>query len=168
MACPPESKITMPAIKARKQVDGSLRYTAVVRIRRQGKVLHQEAKTFAHRSAAERWGKHREVALEDPSALVRAQQPSTKLSKLIRWYIDSFQHISKWQRSKHYWSTRYVTPLGATSSQRAVAFCAAACSSMISNSHGGTVTFIDAGIVVLVSRSVPGPYAYVNVCGSPE
>jgi hypothetical protein len=51
----------MPAIKARKQADGSVRYTAVVRIRRQGKVLHQEAKTFAHRSAAERWGKHREV-----------------------------------------------------------------------------------------------------------
>jgi hypothetical protein len=45
-------------------------------------------------------GKHREVTLEDPSNLVRAQQPSTKLSTLIRWYIDSFQHISKWQRSK--------------------------------------------------------------------
>lgn len=26
--------------------------------------------------------------------------PSTKLAKLIRWYIDSFEHISKWQRSK--------------------------------------------------------------------
>jgi len=90
----------MPAIKARKQANGTIRYTAVVRIRRQGKVLHQEAKTFAHRSAAERWGKHREVALEDPAALARAQQPSTKLSTLIRWYIDSFEKISKWQRSK--------------------------------------------------------------------
>lgn len=90
----------MPAIKARKQANGSIRYTAIVRIRRQGKVLHQEAKTFAHRSAAERWSKHREVALEDPAALARAQQPATKLSTLIRWYIDSFQHISKWQRSK--------------------------------------------------------------------
>ncbi|MGH8236262.1 MAG: site-specific integrase, partial [Steroidobacteraceae bacterium] len=60
----------MPAIKARKQADGSTRYTVVVRIRQQGKVLHQEAKTFAFRSAAERWGKQREVALEDPAALV--------------------------------------------------------------------------------------------------
>jgi hypothetical protein len=33
----------MPAIKSRKQVDGSTRYTVVVRIRRQGKVLHREA-----------------------------------------------------------------------------------------------------------------------------
>nr|WP_298719887.1 site-specific integrase [uncultured Steroidobacter sp.] len=90
----------MPYIKLRKQADGSLRYTAIVRIRRNGKMLHQEAKTFTHRSAAERWGKHREVALENPTALARAQQPSTKLATLIRWYIDSFQHISKWQRSK--------------------------------------------------------------------
>lgn len=102
MACPPktQSEGTMPTIKARRQADGSLRYTAVVRIRRAGKVLHQEAKTFTHRSAAERWGKHREVSLETPSNLVRAQQPSTKLSKLIRWYIESFRHISKWQRTK--------------------------------------------------------------------
>lgn len=90
----------MPAIQARKQADGSTRYTAVVRIRRQGKVLHQEARTFAYRSAAERWGKQREVALEDPAALVRAQQTSTRLATLIRWYIDSFQQISKWERSK--------------------------------------------------------------------
>jgi hypothetical protein len=40
------------------------------------------------------------VALEDPTALIRAKQPSTKLAKLIRRYIDSFQHISKWERSK--------------------------------------------------------------------
>jgi hypothetical protein len=47
----------MPYSKLRKQADGSLRYTAIVRIRRNGKMLHQEAKTFTHRSAAERWGK---------------------------------------------------------------------------------------------------------------
>jgi hypothetical protein len=64
----------MPYIKLRKQADGTLRYTAIVRIRRNGKMLHQEAKTFTQRSAAERWGKHREVALENPTALSRAQQ----------------------------------------------------------------------------------------------
>ena len=90
----------MPYIKARKQADGSRRYTAIVRIRRNGKILHQEAQTFTHRSAAERWGKHREVTLENPANLKRAQQPSTKLRALIRWYIDSFRRISKWQRSK--------------------------------------------------------------------
>jgi len=38
------------------------------------------AKSFAYRSAAERWGKQREVALEDPAALVRAQPTSTRLA----------------------------------------------------------------------------------------
>jgi hypothetical protein len=33
--------------------------------------------------------------MEAPAALIRALQPSTKLAKLIRWYIDSFEHISK-------------------------------------------------------------------------
>jgi hypothetical protein len=84
----------MPHILARKQADGSTRYTAVLRIRRNGKVLYRKAKTSARRSAAERRGKHRDVALENPAALARAQPPSTKPSKLIRWYIDSFEKIS--------------------------------------------------------------------------
>jgi hypothetical protein len=68
----------MPAIKARKQADGSVRYTAVVRTRRQGKVLHQEAKTFAHRSAAERWAKHREVASRTRRSVAFASTPRAR------------------------------------------------------------------------------------------
>src|SRR5688572_26721664 len=90
----------MPASKARKQANGSIRYTAIVRIRRQGKVLHQEAKTFAHRSAAERWASIARLPWKTQLPWLAHRQPATKLSTLIRWYIDSFQHISKWQRSK--------------------------------------------------------------------
>lgn len=61
----------MPYIKVRKRSDGSTRYTAVVRLRNGKTIVHQEARTFAHRSAAVSWAKHREVALEDPSALTR-------------------------------------------------------------------------------------------------
>lgn len=35
----------MPTIKARKQVNGSTRYTAIVRIRRGTTVLHRESRT---------------------------------------------------------------------------------------------------------------------------
>ncbi|TLY76580.1 MAG: site-specific integrase, partial [Gammaproteobacteria bacterium] len=90
----------MSYIRMRKQADGSTRYTAVVRIRVGKAIVHQEAKTFAHRSAAQTWAKHREVTLEDPAALIRAQDGTPTLSELIRWYIDSFEQISKWQRSK--------------------------------------------------------------------
>jgi integrase len=90
----------MPTIKVRKQANGITRYTAIVRIRRGGAILHHESRTFAHRSAAVSWARHREVALEDPSALTRVQQGAPTLAELIRWYIDTFETISKWQRSK--------------------------------------------------------------------
>ena len=79
-------------------------------IRRQGKVLHQEARR-SHIAMLPRWAKQRGVALEDPSALVRPQQPSTKLARVIRWYIDSFQGISKWERSKQ-WQLLFLEPIG--------------------------------------------------------
>ena len=90
----------MATIRARKQADGTKRYCAIVRIRRKGIVLHQETKTFSHVSAAESWARRREVELESPAELARVQQVSHSLGSLIRWYMDTFQTISKWQRSK--------------------------------------------------------------------
>ncbi|MFI4869505.1 MAG: hypothetical protein ACHQDD_09160 [Steroidobacterales bacterium] len=40
------------------------------------------------------------MALEDPATLVREQQGAPTLAELIRWYIEAFETISKWQRSK--------------------------------------------------------------------
>lgn len=90
----------MAYIKSRTASNGSTRYTAVVRIRKGGKIAHQEAKTFTHRGAADRWAKSREVMLEDPVAFAREQHGAPSLRELIRWYIDDFSEISKWQRSK--------------------------------------------------------------------
>ena len=96
----PSKKATMPTIKARKQANGSTRYTAVVRLRRGTTVLHQVSRTFTHRTAALSWAKHREVALEDPAELTRKQLSTPTLAELIRWYIETFETISRWQRSK--------------------------------------------------------------------
>jgi integrase len=90
----------MPTIRARKQANGSTRYTAVVRLRRGTTVLHQESRTFTHRTAALSWAKHREIALEDPAELTRQRLSTPTLAELIRWYIDTFETISRWQRSK--------------------------------------------------------------------
>lgn len=90
----------MATIRARKQADGSTRYTAYVRIRRATAVLHTEARTFSHRAAALTWARHREIALENPSALTHVQHGAPTIAELIRWYIDTFETISKWQRSK--------------------------------------------------------------------
>jgi integrase len=90
----------MATIRARKQADGAIRYMAIVRLRKGKEVIHQETKTFSQRTAAEKWAKSREVALEDPAALVKAKQTERSLSSLIRWYIDNFSSVSKWQRTK--------------------------------------------------------------------
>ena len=63
----------MPTIRARKQADGTTRYTAIVRIRRGKTIVYQEYRTFALRTAAVSWAKHREVELDDPSAFAPGQ-----------------------------------------------------------------------------------------------
>lgn len=90
----------MATIPARRQATGLTRYTAIIRLRKGKAVIHSEAKTFAHRAAAVTWARHREVQLEDPAALVRAQDGIQSLARAIRWYIDTFEPISRWQRSK--------------------------------------------------------------------
>lgn len=77
-----------------------MRYTAEVRLRRGKVIVHSEGKTFMHRAAAEKWAKAREVALENPSELARSQFGEATLKSLIRWYIDDFRELSKWQRTK--------------------------------------------------------------------
>ena len=90
----------MATIRPRKQADGSTRYTAIVRIRRGKTIVYQEYKTFALRTTAVSWAKHREVALEQPGALKRADHGTHTIGELIRWYIENFKSVSKWQRSK--------------------------------------------------------------------
>jgi hypothetical protein len=90
----------MATIQARKQADGEVRYAAIVRLRKGKALIHQETKTFAQRTTAEKWAKSSEVAIEDPAALTKAQQGERSLTSLIRWYIDNFSTVSKWQRTK--------------------------------------------------------------------
>lgn len=89
----------MATIRARKRSDGTTRYTAIVRIRKGKAIVYQEYRTFALRTAAASWARHLEVELEDP-ATHRKQHASITLAELIRWYIETFETISKWQRSK--------------------------------------------------------------------
>jgi integrase len=91
----------MAAIISRARADGSTGYTARVRLREGQVVIHQETKTFSSKTAAKDWAKRREVELETPGVLAKAQQGDTSLASIIRWYIDSFETISNWQRSKH-------------------------------------------------------------------
>ncbi len=50
--------------------------------------------------AAASWAKHREVQLENQAVPGRRRHDPVTLAALIRWYIETFETISKWQRSK--------------------------------------------------------------------
>jgi len=91
----------MATIRARPRADGSIGYSAIVRVFKKKKLIHQEQETFSRRSAAEKWAKEREVALEDPAALLRAKASgSLTLGELIQWYLDTFRSVSRWGRTK--------------------------------------------------------------------
>lgn len=90
----------MATIRARRRKDGSTGYTATVRLKRHGRIVHQESQTFSRRTAAVDWGKRREVELEDPSALQQAKAGDTSLGEQIAWYVREFGGEGQWERSK--------------------------------------------------------------------
>lgn len=77
----------MGTITPRKRKDGSTGYTAQVRIKRGGKVVHTEAETFERRAAAAAWLKKRETALAEPGGLDAAKRPSATLAQVIDQYV---------------------------------------------------------------------------------
>ncbi|SHK32594.1 site-specific integrase [Paraburkholderia terricola] len=77
----------MGTITPRENKDGSTSYKAQVRVRKGGKVLHQETKTFERRQAAQIWIKQREAALSHADGLKAALQENPPVKEMIKRYI---------------------------------------------------------------------------------
>jgi hypothetical protein len=89
----------MATIVTRKGATGPS-FQARLRLTRNGELIHKESRTFATKGAAKEWAKAREVQLAAPEALRVANAGAINLATLIRWYMDTFESISPWQRSK--------------------------------------------------------------------
>lgn len=74
----------MGTILARKRQDGSTGYTALIRIKKAGKVIHSETETFDREAAAKAWTKKRETELAKPGALNQVEDPT--LAEVITKY----------------------------------------------------------------------------------
>jgi integrase len=61
-------------------------YTAQIRIKRSGKVIHSESKTFERKAHAQKWMTAREAELQKPGALTTGPDPS--LASVIKKYLD--------------------------------------------------------------------------------
>lgn len=65
----------MGSILSRKRKDGTTGYTAMIRIKRNGKIVHKETETFDRDQAAKAWIKKRETELAQPGALEKPKDP---------------------------------------------------------------------------------------------
>lgn len=74
----------MGTITARKRNDNTVGYTAQIRLKKGGKVIHTESQTFDREQAAKAWLKKRETELAQPGALDKPDDPT--LSEVINTY----------------------------------------------------------------------------------
>ena len=76
----------MGSIIGRTRNDDSKAYTAQIVIKKDGKILHREAKTFDRRQAANAWMVKREAELKKPGGLDRKEDPT--LAAVIDRFIS--------------------------------------------------------------------------------
>ncbi len=88
----------MGTIVARKRKDGTTAHLAQLLIKRDGAVVHREARTFDRRQAAYAWLEKREKEFAKPGALERLKAPDPTLAAVIDRYID--KSIKKIGRTK--------------------------------------------------------------------
>lgn len=74
----------MGSILARKRQDGTTGYTALIRLKKAGKVIFSQTETFDREAAAKAWMKKREAELAVPGALDQPEDPT--LAGLIEKY----------------------------------------------------------------------------------
>ncbi|MER9331622.1 tyrosine-type recombinase/integrase [Mesorhizobium sp. M0488] len=85
----------MGTVTERKSANGTTRYTAQIRLRRDGKV-HTEAETWDSDKKARAWIEKREKELKAPGGLERAKTPRKTLAQVIDQYIsESIKAIGK-------------------------------------------------------------------------
>ena len=77
----------MATIRARKLADGTVSYTAQIRIKRDGVQVYQESKTFARKQAAQAWTRKRESELDQPGAIERASRKGVTVKDMIDQYL---------------------------------------------------------------------------------
>lgn len=80
----------MGSITARKRKDGSVGYTAQIRIMREGVRVYQESQTFDRRQTAQAWLKRRETELAEPGAIERANRKGVTVKDIVDRYLEEY------------------------------------------------------------------------------
>jgi len=78
----------MGTITARKRSDNTVGYTAQIRLKKDGKIIHTESLTFDRKQAAAAWLKKRETELAVPGALDKPKIDDPTLADVIDKYNE--------------------------------------------------------------------------------
>ncbi len=92
----------MGTIVPRRRADGSIGYTAQIRLKRAGKVVHSEAETFDKHALAKEWMTRREAALNVQRARGEPLASKMTISELMDWYLKREPKDQPWGRSKKF------------------------------------------------------------------
>lgn len=90
----------MATIRARKRTDGSISYTAQIRLFRDGAQVYQESQTFARKQAAQAWVRKRESELDQPGAIERANRKGATIKEMIDRYLDEMEKVRPLGKTK--------------------------------------------------------------------
>lgn len=90
----------MGTITARKRADGTTAYTAQIRLKDQGAIVHSEAQTFTKKALAQTWLKRREAELEAARATGALRLKFFSVGDLLDSYVRQAHGITEWGRSK--------------------------------------------------------------------
>jgi integrase len=87
-------------ILTRTNTRGVIRYTAIIRLKKDGKVVHSESETFGRKAHANEWMRRRESELDSSRARGEPFGRRYTLGELIKWYRKEIGETAEWGRSK--------------------------------------------------------------------
>lgn len=93
----------MATIISQRRADGGMCYKALVRIKRDGKLVYSQARTFDKRAVASSWAKRLETELQDPATLERrGAGAGATVGDLIRRYIREVDPVKPLGRTHRF------------------------------------------------------------------
>ncbi len=92
----------MATIKTRQRKDGSLAYLSEVRVKRNGKIVHRESRTFDRQTQARAWAESREkkFAKKIPAPKRSLNLTKPTLRKVLQKYREDISEVRPMGRSK--------------------------------------------------------------------
>lgn len=90
----------MGSILGRRRANGATSYTATIRLKSEGKLVHRESETFPTKALAKEWLTRREAELAGQRARGETVGTRMTVAQMITWYSGQMAADNPWGRSK--------------------------------------------------------------------